>query len=74
MTRGEYLKHYAKDEEGNYVGTEEPAEDCVLKEGDRRQRHGDGVMVGKWSNEIIVQETKKERRGWRGRGNDKIIR
>ena len=31
LKRGEYLKHYAKDEHGNYIGTEEPAEDCILK-------------------------------------------
>ena len=30
MTRAEYLKHYAKDEEGKYIGTEEPASDCIL--------------------------------------------
>lgn len=30
MTRREYLKHYAKDENRNYIGTEEPAEDCIL--------------------------------------------
>jgi hypothetical protein len=74
MTRGEYLKHYAKDEEGMYIGTEDPADDCVLKEGDRRAKHGEGVMVGKWSNEIVVVEEKKERRGWRGRGSGTVIR
>jgi hypothetical protein len=74
MTRGEYLKHYAKDEEGYYIGTEEPAGDCVLKEGDRRQKHGDGVAVGKFSNEISFEEKKKERRGWRGRKESNIIR
>jgi hypothetical protein len=31
MPRGEYLKYYAKDEEGNYIGSEEPAEDCSLR-------------------------------------------
>ncbi|KAF1980277.1 hypothetical protein BU23DRAFT_495667 [Bimuria novae-zelandiae CBS 107.79] len=30
MTRERYLKHYAKDTEGNYVGTEAPAVDAGL--------------------------------------------
>ena len=30
MTRDCYLKHYAKDEEGNYVGTERPFPDASL--------------------------------------------
>jgi hypothetical protein len=30
MTRGFYLKHYAKDAEGNYVGTGSPAPDAGL--------------------------------------------
>jgi hypothetical protein len=31
MKRGDYLKHYAKDEQGSYIGTEEPADDCILR-------------------------------------------
>jgi hypothetical protein len=31
MQRGEYLKHYAKDEQGNFAGTEEPADNCILR-------------------------------------------
>lgn len=31
MKRGEYLKHYAKDDDGKYIGTEEPADDCILR-------------------------------------------
>jgi hypothetical protein len=34
MPRGEYLKYYAKDDAGSYIGTEHPAEDCILKGGD----------------------------------------
>lgn len=30
MTRGNYLKHYAKDDSGKYIGSEEPASDCIL--------------------------------------------
>jgi len=30
MTRAEYLKHYAKDDNGKYVGTEKPASDCII--------------------------------------------
>lgn len=31
MPRSEYLKHYAKDAKGKYIGTEDPARDCILK-------------------------------------------
>ena len=31
IPRGEYLKHYAKDDNGAYIGTEEPAADCILR-------------------------------------------
>ena len=49
VPRGEYLEYYAKDEEGRYVGTEEPAVDCILKGEDvMRYRRG----VGQWSNEV----------------------
>ena len=34
LPRGEYLKHYAKDDNGMYIGTEEPAADCILRGGD----------------------------------------
>jgi len=30
MTRDTYQKHYAKDPEGNYIGTEKPAVDAGL--------------------------------------------
>ncbi|KAF9701901.1 hypothetical protein EKO04_000569 [Ascochyta lentis] len=30
MTRDCYVKHYAKDDEGNYIGTEKPYPDCQL--------------------------------------------
>lgn len=30
MKRSEYLKRYAKDDEGIYIGTEDPAPDCIL--------------------------------------------
>ncbi|RMZ79719.1 hypothetical protein DV738_g3183, partial [Chaetothyriales sp. CBS 135597] len=53
IPRGEYLKHYAKDEAGQYVGTDEPAADCILrgedvakyrgKNGPLYQTHGDDV-------------------------------
>lgn len=31
MSRREYLEHYAKDDQGKYIGSEEPAEDCILR-------------------------------------------
>ncbi|KIW52547.1 hypothetical protein PV05_08177 [Exophiala xenobiotica] len=30
IPRREYLARYAKDEEGRYIGTQDPAEDCIL--------------------------------------------
>lgn len=30
VTRGDYLKYYAKDDDGNYTGTMDPAPDCIL--------------------------------------------
>ena len=30
VTRRDYLKYYAKDDDGNYTGTEDPAPDCIL--------------------------------------------
>lgn len=39
VTRRDYLKYYAKDEEGNYTGTMDPAPDCILNnEKDRFKR------------------------------------
>lgn len=36
MKRSEYLMYYAKDDDGKYIGTRDPAPDCILKnEGDR---------------------------------------
>jgi hypothetical protein len=32
VTRGDYLKYYAKDEKGFYCGTDDPAADCILKQ------------------------------------------
>ena len=49
VQRGEYLKFYAKDERGRYVGTEEPAVDCILK-GEDARRYRDGV--GEWKNDL----------------------
>lgn len=30
VTRADYLKYYAKDDDGNYTGTMDPAPDCIL--------------------------------------------
>ncbi|KAL2421829.1 hypothetical protein ABEF95_008263 [Exophiala dermatitidis] len=57
IPRREYLAHYAKDEAGRYIGSEEPAKDCILHEDDlvkfrRNHRDGEGAAVGDWKNEI----------------------
>ena len=44
VPRKEYVKHYAKDERGRYVGTEDPAEDCMLDEEDSVRWRGPGAM------------------------------
>lgn len=40
MRRGDYLKHYAKDDSGRYCGQEEPASDCILRGEDIQKYRG----------------------------------
>jgi hypothetical protein len=40
ITRREYLQHYAKDDHGSYVGTDDPAADCILNEEDLARWRG----------------------------------
>ncbi|KIW67766.1 hypothetical protein PV04_06996 [Phialophora macrospora] len=44
ISRREYLKHYAKDEHGGYIGTDDPAEDCILNEEDLARWRGTAVI------------------------------
>jgi len=82
LTRREYLAHYAKDNDGKYVGTEEPAEDCILRGEDlvryRQPNKEFGAGVDEFKNEFIgggVQGEDKDKeesgkgfiRGFRGR-------
>lgn len=39
MTRGDYLKFYAKDDNGKYIGSEEPASDCILNREEDRVKY-----------------------------------
>jgi hypothetical protein len=48
MTRERYLKRYARDAEGNYVGTEAPAADAGLV-----------FVLGKSSSEELLQQVRK---------------
>jgi hypothetical protein len=48
MTREHYLKRYARDAEGNYVGTERSAVDAGLV-----------FVLGKNSNEELLQQVRK---------------
>ncbi|KAF1848936.1 uncharacterized protein K460DRAFT_364874 [Cucurbitaria berberidis CBS 394.84] len=48
MTRDYYLKHYAKDAQGNYIGTEKAAADAGLV-----------FVPGKSSNEEILEQVRK---------------
>lgn len=51
ISRDVYLRHYAKDSEGKYVGTERPADDCLLRRGSdvERYRGGRGPVSGEES-------------------------
>lgn len=55
VQRGEYLKHYAKDEQGNYIGTEPPAKDCILR-GKDLEKYRSGKDM-EFRNEIDKHET-----------------
>lgn len=48
MKRKQYLKHYAKDAEGNYIGTENPAADAGLV-----------FVMGKSSGDDILEQVRK---------------
>lgn len=39
MTITEYLKRYAKDDDGNYVGTQDAAPDCILRDEKDRTKY-----------------------------------
>jgi hypothetical protein len=55
VRRGEYLKHYAKDDQGNYCGTEEPAEDCILRGKDLERYRSNRAIA--FRNEIAENQT-----------------
>lgn len=65
IPRSEYLKHYARDEQGRFAGTEEPAADCMLNAEDLRtfeQSSGSrGSLGGEWRNEIPTGEREADR-------------
>lgn len=43
VTRADYLKYYAKDEKGNYIGTSDPAPDCILNSEQDKMKYRKGV-------------------------------
>lgn len=59
MQREQYLKHYAKDAEGNYVGTEKPAVDAGLV-----------FVPSKSTPEDILQQVRKVAFGKEHYGSD----
>jgi hypothetical protein len=59
ITRGEYLKHYAKDDEGKYCGAEAPAEDCILR-GEDLIKYRTAVMNFKHEIETAATRPKDE--------------
>ena len=58
IPRGEYLKHYAKDEGNKYVGTEEPARDCILRGEDVEKYRKGGI---EYKHEVGRSGGKEER-------------
>lgn len=47
MSRGEYLRFYAKDAGGRYCGSETPAVDCILTHEEDRAKYRGGGPGGK---------------------------
>ncbi|KAI1616022.1 hypothetical protein EDD36DRAFT_121138 [Exophiala viscosa] len=45
VPRSQYLAHYAKDENGRYIGSGEPAEDCILSEEDMVKYRGENALL-----------------------------
>jgi hypothetical protein len=90
VTRREYLAHYAKDDQGQYTGTEDPAEDCILRGEDlvryRHQSKEFGADVDSFKNEVKgggvgAEDEGKSGKGFikgfrdrKGRGDDTIVR
>jgi hypothetical protein len=60
IPRREYLARYAKDEGGRYIGTQDPAEDCILHGEDSAWFRG-SKRQAKFDNEI--HETEGEAAG-----------
>lgn len=54
IRRGDYLKHYAKDEKGWYCGTDEPADDCILRDGDPTKALSERQKGWRGGNEVDV--------------------
>lgn len=90
VTRREYLAHYAKDDQGQYIGTEDPAEDCILRGEDLvRYRHRNkefGADVEGFTSElkggvVVAEDEGKIGKGFikgfrdrKGRGDDTVVR
>ncbi|KIV78611.1 hypothetical protein PV11_06245 [Exophiala sideris] len=55
VPRSEYQAHYAKDENGRYIGTDKPADDCILSAEDSvKYRTDDAMLKSKSSKEVGV--------------------
>ncbi|EXJ77521.1 hypothetical protein A1O3_09748 [Capronia epimyces CBS 606.96] len=59
IPRREYMAHYAKDDAGKYIGTEDPADDCILRGEDLIKYRNRGA-VGAWKNTVSKAEADKE--------------
>jgi hypothetical protein len=55
----EYQKHYLKDHRGRYMGTEEPADDCILNEEDTARWRGEGSKAG-LGTELVAHGTPQD--------------
>ncbi|KAJ9603635.1 hypothetical protein H2200_011821 [Cladophialophora chaetospira] len=61
VPRREYLAHYAKDDNGKYIGSEEPAPDCILHGDDLVKYRGEAkTLAAKFENEINGGQSLKQ--------------
>lgn len=60
VTRALYLKYYAKDENGKYMGTEDPAKDCYLNAEDSHRWGRNPVNLTDEGRDLLVASVLEE--------------
>ena len=59
VPRRDYLKHYAKDDDGKYCGSEAPAEDCILR-GEDAAKYCKAAFL--YKSHVSTSETYKDQK------------